>query len=219
MQYWTSRGFAVLDVNYRGSTGFGRAYRERLRGAWGIADVDDCVNGALALAGSGRVDRERLTIAGGSAGGFTTLCALTFRDVFRAGASHYGIGDLAALARDTHKFESRYLDSLVAPWPAGEAIYRARSPLFHAEGLSCPVVFFQGLDDPVVPPNQAEEMVAALRRKHVPVAYLTFPGEAHGFRKADTIRRTLEAELAFFARILGFTPADPLPPLAIENLP
>ena len=218
IQYWTSRGFAVLDVNYRGSTGYGRAYRELLRGAWGIADVDDCVNGALALAQGDRVDGGRLTISGGSAGGFTTLCALTFRDVFRAGASHYGIGDLAALARDTHKFEARYLDSLVAPWPAGEAVYRERSPLFHTEGLSCPVVFFQGLEDPVVPPSQTEEMVAALRRKGLPVAYLAFPGEAHGFRKAETIRRTLEAELAFFARILGFVPADPLPALPIENL-
>jgi dipeptidyl aminopeptidase/acylaminoacyl peptidase len=218
IQYWTTRGFAVLDVNYRGSTGYGRAYRERLRGVWGIADVDDCVNGALALAARGRVDRERLTISGGSAGGFTTLCALTFRDVFRAGASHYGVADLAALARDTHKFEARYLDSLVAPWPEGEAIYRERSPLFHTEGLSCPVVFFQGLDDRVVLPDQSEEMVAALRRKRLPVAYLAFPGEAHGFRKAETIRRVLEAELAFFARILGFTPAEPLPALEIENL-
>lgn len=218
IQYWTSRGFAVLDVNYRGSTGFGRAYRRRLDGAWGIADVDDCVHGALAVADRGLADRDRLTISGGSAGGYTTLCALTFRDVFRVGASHYGIGDLAALARDTHKFESRYLDSLVAPWPGGASIYRERSPLFHIERLSRPVIFFQGLDDRVVPPDQAETMVGALRAKRLPVAYLAFPGEGHGFRKAETMRRALEAEFSFFARVLGFTPADSLPPLEIENL-
>jgi dipeptidyl aminopeptidase/acylaminoacyl peptidase len=218
IQYWTSRGFAVLDVNYRGSAGFGRAYRRRLEGAWGIADVDDCVQGALAVADRGLVDRARLTISGGSAGGYTTLCALTFRDVFRAGASHYGIGDLAALARDTHKFESRYLDSLVAPWPAGAEVYRERSPLFHIERLSCPVIFFQGLDDRVVPPDQAVTMVDALRAKRLPVAYLAFPGEGHGFRRAETMRRALEAEFSFFARVLGFTPADSLPPLEIENL-
>jgi dipeptidyl aminopeptidase/acylaminoacyl peptidase len=218
IQYWTSRGYAVLDVNYRGSTGYGRTYRRRLDGAWGIADVDDCVHGARAVAKRGLADRDRLTISGGSAGGYTTLCALTFRDVFRAGASYYGIGDLAALARDTHKFESRYLDSLVAPWPEGADVYRARSPLFHIEGLSCPVIFFQGLDDRVVPPNQAEAMVDALRAKGLPVAYLAFPGEGHGFRRAETMRRALEAEFGFFARVLGFRPAEPLPPLAIENL-
>jgi dipeptidyl aminopeptidase/acylaminoacyl peptidase len=219
IQYWTSRGFAVLDVNYGGSTGYGRAYRERLRGQWGIVDVADCVAGARFLADRGLADPARLTISGGSAGGYTTLCALVFHDVFAAGASHYGIGDLAALAADTHKFESRYTDSLVAPWPAGEALYRERSPLAHADRLSRPVIFFQGLDDRVVPPNQAEAMVAVLRAKGLPVAYVAFPGEQHGFRKADNIVRALEAELHFFARVLGFTPADAIEPVAIENLP
>jgi dipeptidyl aminopeptidase/acylaminoacyl peptidase len=219
IQYWTSRGFAVLDVNYRGSTGYGRAYRERLAGAWGVVDVEDCVAGARFLAARGLADPRRLTISGGSAGGYTTLCALVFHDVFAAGASHYGIGDLAALAADTHKFESRYTDSLIAPWPAGEALYRARSPLHHADRLARPVIFFQGLDDKVVPPNQAEAMVAVLRAKQLPVAYVAFPGEQHGFRKAENIVRALEAELDFFGRILGFTPADAIEPVEIENLP
>lgn len=219
IQYWTSRGFAVLDVNYSGSTGYGRAYRERLAGAWGVVDVEDCVAGARFLAARGLADPQRLTISGGSAGGYTTLCALVFHDVFAAGASHYGIGDLAALAADTHKFESRYTDSLIAPWPAGEALYRARSPLHHADRLARPVIFFQGLDDKVVPPNQAEAMVAVLRAKQLPVAYVAFPGEQHGFRKAENIVRALEAELDFFGRILGFTPADEIEPVEIENLP
>jgi len=219
IQYWTSRGFAVLDVNYGGSTGYGRAYRERLNGQWGVVDVADCVAGARHLAAQGLADTERLTISGGSAGGYTTLCALVFHDVFAAGASHYGIGDLAALAADTHKFESRYTESLVAPWPAGEALYRERSPLHHADRLSRPVIFFQGLDDKAVPPNQAQAMVAALRAKRLPVAYVAFPGEQHGFRKAETIVRALEAELDFFGRILGFTPADPIEPVEIENFP
>lgn len=219
IQYWTSRGFAVLDVNYGGSTGYGRAYRERLRGAWGVVDVEDCVAGARHLAERGLADPARLTISGGSAGGYTTLCALVFHDVFAAGASHYGIGDLAALAADTHKFESRYTDSLVAPWPAGEALYRERSPLRHADRLARPVIFFQGLDDKVVPPGQAEAMVAVLRAKKLPVAYVAFPGEQHGFRKAENIVRALEAELDFFGRILGFTPADAIEPVEIENFP
>lgn len=219
IQYWTSRGFAVLDVNYGGSTGYGRAYRERLKGAWGVVDVEDCVAGARHLAERGLVDPARLTISGGSAGGYTTLCALVFHDVFAAGASHYGIGDLGALAADTHKFESRYTDSLVAPWPAGEALYRERSPLQHADRLARPVIFFQGLDDKVVPPGQAEAMVEVLRAKKLPVAYVAFPGEQHGFRKADNIVRALEAELDFFGRILGFTPADPIEPVEIENFP
>lgn len=219
IQYWTSRGFAVLDVNYGGSTGYGRAYRERLRGQWGVVDVEDCVAGARFLAERGLADPARLTISGGSAGGYTTLCALVFHDVFAAGASHYGIGDLAALAADTHKFESRYTDSLVAPWPEGEELYLARSPLAHADRLSRPVIFFQGLEDRVVPPSQAEAMVAVLRAKRLPVAYVTFPGEQHGFRKAENIVRALEAELDFFARVLGFTPADEIEPVAIENLP
>ncbi len=217
-QYWTSRGFAVLDVNYGGSTGYGRAYRERLNEAWGIVDVDDCCNGARYLASRGLVDPERMAITGGSAGGYTTLCALTFRDVFRAGASHYGIGDLEALARDTHKFESRYLDRLVGPYPERREVYVERSPIHHVDRLACPVIFMQGLEDKIVLPNQAEEMVAALRRKGVPVAYLAFEGEQHGFRKAENIKRSLDAELYFYGRIFGFEPADAIEPVPIENL-
>ena len=217
-QFWTSRGFAVLDVDYRGSTGYGRAYRERLYGEWGVVDVEDCAAGALHLAETGRVDRERLAIRGGSAGGYTTLAALAFHDVFRAGASYYGICDLEVLAADTHKFEARYLDRLVGDWPADRDIYRARSPLHHASRLGCPIIFFQGLDDRVVPPNQAELMVDALDRQGLPVACLMFEGEGHGFRSADTMRRCLEAELSFYARVFGFEPADALPPVDIRNL-
>jgi len=218
IQYWTSRGFAVLDVNYGGSSDYGREYRQRLNGAWGVVDVDDGVNGARYLVQTGRVDGKRLAIRGGSAGGYTTLCALTFRRVFRAGASYYGIGDLEALVRDTHKFEARYLDRLVGPYPERQDLYRERSPIHFTERLSCPVIFFQGLDDPVVPPNQAEMMVAALRAKGLPVAYLAFTGEQHGFRRAETIRRCLEAELYFYSRVFGFELADPVEPVAIENL-
>ncbi|MHB1006900.1 MAG: dipeptidyl-peptidase 5 [Chloroflexota bacterium] len=217
-QFWTSRGFAVLDVNYGGSTGYGRAYRERLDGQWGIVDVDDCVNGAKYLAEQGLVDSERLAITGGSAGGYTTLAALTFRDIFRAGSSHYGVSDLEALARDTHKFESRYLDRLVGPYPARRDIYVERSPINFVDRLATPTIFFQGLEDKVVPPDQAERMVGALRAKGVPVAYLPFPGEQHGFRKADNIKRALDAELYFYGRIFGFTPADAVDPVKIENL-
>ena len=217
-QFWTSRGFAVCDVNYGGSTGYGRAYRERLEGRWGEVDVADCIGAARSLVADGRADARRLAITGSSAGGYTTLCALTFHDVFRAGASHYGVSDLEALARDTHKFESRYLDRLVGPWPEAAARYRARSPIHHVDRLSCPIIFFQGLEDAVVPPSQAELMVEALRRKGLPVAYLTFEGEQHGFRKAETIRTVLRAELAFYGRIFGFAPADGLPDLRIENL-
>ncbi|MCR9220253.1 MAG: S9 family peptidase [Alphaproteobacteria bacterium] len=218
IQFWTSRGFAVLDVNYGGSTGFGRAYRQRLKGAWGLVDVEDCVRGALYLADRGLVDRARLIAVGGSAGGYTTLAALTFRDVFRAGRSSYGIGDLETLARDTHKFESRYLDSLVGPWPEAADTYRARSPIHHADRLDCPVIFLQGEEDKVVPPNQAEAMVEVLREKGLPVAYLLFEGEGHGFRRADSIRRAFEAELSFYAQLFGFTPADAIEPVEIENL-
>jgi dipeptidyl aminopeptidase/acylaminoacyl peptidase len=217
-QFWTSRGFAVCDVNYGGSTGYGRAYRERLNGRWGEVDVRDCINAARFLVAEGQAEERRLAITGGSAGGYTTLCALTFHDVFRAGASHYGVSDLAALAEDTHKFESRYLDGLVGPWPEAAAVYRARSPIHHVDRLSCPIIFFQGLEDRVVPPNQAEMMVDALRRKGLPVAYLAFEGEQHGFRKAETIQTVLRAELTFYGRIFGFAPADPLPDLVIENL-
>jgi len=218
VQFWTTRGFAVLDVNYGGSSGYGRAYRQRLDGQWGIVDVDDCVHGARFLVERGLVDGKRLAIRGASAGGYTTLCALTFRDVFTAGASSYGIGDLEALAADTHKFESRYEERLVGPYPERRDLYRARSPIHFTDRLSCPVIFFQGLDDNVVPPNQAEAMVAALRAKKLPVAYAPFAGEQHGFRRADTIRRVLEAELYFYARVFGFALAEPIEPVPIENL-
>jgi dipeptidyl aminopeptidase/acylaminoacyl peptidase len=204
LQFWTSRGFAVLDVNYGGSTGYGRAYRERLNGRWGIVDVDDCVAGAEHLVADGRVDGRRLIVKGGSAGGYTTLAALTFRDVFTAGASYYGIGDLEALATDTHKFESRYLDGLVGPYPAERARYLERSPIHHVDRLSCPLILLQGLDDKVVPPNQAESMAEAVRAKGLPVDLIMFEGEGHGFRRADSIQRALEAELAFYGRVYGF---------------
>ena len=198
-QFWTTRGIAVLDVNYGGSTGFGRDYRERLHLNWGIVDVDDCVNGAKYLVAQGLVDEKRIVISGGSAGGYTTLAALVFRDFFQGGASYYGVSDIAALARDTHKFESRYLDWLIGPYPQEEARYRERSPLFQADRLSKPVIFFQGDEDRIVPPNQAEVMVEALRRKGNPVGYFLFWGEQHGFRKAANIQRCLDAELAFYA--------------------
>lgn len=218
IQYYTSRGIAVLDVNYGGSTGYGRAYRERLYGEWGIVDVDDCCAGATHLAARGRVDAARLAIRGGSAGGYTTLACLAFRKVFAAGASHYGISDCEVLAQDTHKFEARYLDTLIGPYPERRDLYVERSPLHHLEGLDRPVIFFQGLDDKVVPPNQAERLFDALRRRGVPTAYVPFEGEQHGFRKAENIQRALEGELYFFARVFGFTPADPIPPVPIENL-
>jgi len=218
IQYWTSRGIAVLDVNYGGSTGYGRAYRRRLENNWGIVDVDDCTNGARYLVERGPVDPERLIIRGGSAGGYTTLCALTFRDAFRAGASYYGIGELEAFAKDTHKFESRYLDRLIGPYPERRDIYQERSPINHIESLSCPVIFFQGLEDKVVPPSQAETMVSALRKKGVPVAYIPFKGEQHGFRRAENIKRALDAELYFYGKTLGFELAEPVEPVPIENL-
>jgi dipeptidyl aminopeptidase/acylaminoacyl peptidase len=217
IQYWTSRGIAVLDANYGGSSGYGRAYRNRLKGQWGIVDVDDCVNGARFLVEKGLVDGNRLAITGGSAGGYTTLCALTFRNFFKAGASHYGICDLEALAHDTHKFESRYEETLVGPYPAQRDLYRERSPIHFTDQLSCPVIFFQGLEDKVVPPNQAEMMVAALRAKGLPVAYVPFAGEQHGFRKAENIKRTLDAELYFYSRVFGFSLADAIEPVQIEN--
>lgn len=218
IQYWTSRGIAVLDVNYGGSTGFGRAYRLRLQGNWGIVDVDDCVNGARYLAGLDEVDGNRLLITGGSAGGYTTLCALTFSNTFRAGASHYGVSDLEALQKDTHKFESRYSDGLIGPYPERQDIYYERSPINFIEKLSCPVIFFQGLEDKVVPPNQAVMMVEALRAKKIPVAYLPFEGEQHGFRQAQNIKRALDGELYFYSRVFGFNPADEIEPVVIENL-
>ncbi len=218
IQFWTSRGIAVLDVNYGGSSGYGRAYRERLNGNWGIVDVDDCANGARYLAERGEVDGNRLAIRGGSAGGYTTLCALTFRDVFKAGASHYGISDLEALAKDTHKFESRYMDRLIGPYPERRDLYIARSPIHFTNRLNCAMILFQGLEDKVVPPNQAEKMVEAVRVAKLPVAYLTFEGEQHGFRKAENIKRVLEAELYFYSRVFSFELAEPVEPVDIQNL-
>jgi dipeptidyl aminopeptidase/acylaminoacyl peptidase len=218
IQFWTSRGIAVLDVNYGGSSGYGRAYRERLNGQWGIVDVDDCVNGARYLAKRGEVDGKRMAIRGGSAGGYTTLCALTFTDVFKAGATLYGISDLEALVKDTHKFESRYCDRLIGPYPERRDLYVARSPIHFTEKLNCPMIVFQGLEDKVVPPNQAEKMVEAVRAKKLPVAYLTFEGEQHGFRKAENIQRVLEAELYFYSKVFGFELAEPVEPVQIENL-
>ena len=218
IQYWTSRGIAVLDVNYGGSTGFGRDFRERLKDNWGIVDVDDCANGAKYLVAQAQVDGDRLMITGGSAGGYTTLCALTFRDTFSAGASHYGVSDAEALAKETHKFESRYLDGFMGPYPEKREVYVARSPINFTDRLSCPVIFFQGLEDKVVPPNQAETMVAALRKKGIPVAYLPFEGEQHGFRQAKNIKRALDAELYFYSRVFGFDLAEPVEPVEIDNL-
>jgi dipeptidyl aminopeptidase/acylaminoacyl peptidase len=219
IQYWTSRGFAVVDVNYGGSAGYGRAYRNRLQGQWGIVDVADCVNAARYLAAQGAADSDRLVIRGRSSGGYTTLAALTFHPgVFAAGASHYGIGDLARLAEDTHKFESRYLDSLIGPYPAAEDVYRRRSPLHFVERLSSPVIFFQGLEDRIVPPDQSRTMADAVRAKGLPVALLTFEGEQHGFRRADSIIRCLDAELFFYGAVFGFTPAGVRPVFDIDNL-
>ena len=211
--FWTTRGIGVVDVNYGGSTGFGRAYRDRLRGAWGIVDVEDCIAAARHLVGEGRADGGRLLIRGGSAGGYTTLCALAFHPgVFAAAASYYGVADLEALARDTHKFESRYLDRLIAPYPDRRDVWRERSPIHYADRIRAPVLLLQGLDDAVVPPSQAERMVAALKRTGVPHEYLAFEGEQHGFRRAETIVRALEAELSFYGRVLGFEPADRVRP-------
>jgi dipeptidyl aminopeptidase/acylaminoacyl peptidase len=218
IQYWTSRGFAVLDVNYGGSSGYGRAYRQRLEGQWGIVDVDDCAHGARYLAEQGRVDGERLAIRGSSAGGYTTLCALTFRNIFRAGASYYGISDLEALAKETHKFEARYLDRLVGPYPERQDVYRQRSPIHFTDLLSCPLIIFQGLEDEVVPPNQAEMMVAALQAKGLTVAYVPFEGEQHGFRRAETIKRALDSELYFYSKVFGFELAEAVEPIEIHNL-
>jgi dipeptidyl aminopeptidase/acylaminoacyl peptidase len=218
IQFWTSRGFAVLDVNYGGSSGFGRPYRERLKGKWGIVDVDDCASGARYLIERDLVDGGRLIVRGGSAGGYTTLAALTFRDVFKAGASYYGVSDLESLAKETHKFESRYLNSLIGPYPEAARTYRERSPIGYTERLSAPIIFFQGLDDKVVPPNQAEKMVKALRKKGIPVAYIVFEGEQHGFRKAESLRRSLEAELYFYSRIFGIELSEDIIPVEIENI-
>jgi dipeptidyl aminopeptidase/acylaminoacyl peptidase len=219
VQFWTSRGFAVADVNYGGSTGFGRDYRLRLNGRWGIVDVVDCIRATEFLVAEGKADPARLIIRGGSAGGFTTLAALTgYPDVFKAGASYFGVSDLEALAHDSHKFEARCLDILVGPYPAEKALYEERSPIHHVDRLQCPLILLQGLEDKVVPPNQSEMMADALRRKGRPVAYLTFAGEQHGFRKAENIIRSLEAELYFYGAVFGFAPADRIEPVPIDNL-
>lgn len=218
IQLLTSRGLAVVDVDYGGSTGYGREYRKALEGTWGVVDVDDCEAAARYLVARGDVDPERLAIAGGSAGGYTTLAALASRDTFAAGISLFGVGDLEALAQDTHKFESRYLDRLVGPYPAAAEVYRERSPNRHLDGITCPVLVVQGLEDRVVPPSHAEAIVAALEANGIPHAYLAFEGEGHGFRGADAIRRSLEARLSFLGAVFGFTPADDLPPLEVSGL-
>jgi dipeptidyl aminopeptidase/acylaminoacyl peptidase len=220
IQFWTSRGFAVADVNYGGSTGFGRAYRQRLNGNWGVVDTMDCINAARFLVDEGTVDGSRLLIRGGSAGGYTTICVLVFHTEFAAGASYYGVADLVPFAQgETHKFECTYEHTLIGPWPEAEELYRARSPINSVDLLSTPMLVLQGADDEVVPTSQAELIVGALRDKGLPFAYLLFEGEQHGFRKAETIVRATEAELSFYAQILGFEPGDPIPRLAIENLP
>jgi dipeptidyl aminopeptidase/acylaminoacyl peptidase len=218
VQFWTSRGFAVVDVNYGGSSGYGRAYRQELNSNWGIVDVEDVIAAVRYLVLTGRADPAHTAISGGSAGGYTVLVALSTSDVFQAGADYFGISDMTALARDTHKFESRYLDSLIGPLPQARSIYESRSPLNHLEGFKAPLIVFQGADDPVVPPQQSSLIVDALRKRHVPVAYQLYPEESHGFRKPENIVRSLQSELSFYGQVFGFTPAGPLPPLTIENL-
>jgi dipeptidyl aminopeptidase/acylaminoacyl peptidase len=218
IQFWTSRGFAVVDVDYGGSTGYGRAYRERLKGQWGVVDVEDVIAAARSLAQAGQVDPGRIAIHGGSAGGFTVLAALAQSDVFSAGASFYGVADLEALARDTHKFESRYLDGLVGPWPEAKEVYDVRSPINHLDRFTAPLLILQGADDPIVPPNQAHMIRDALQARGVPVAYIEFEGEGHGFRRAENIIRTKEAELYFYGKVFGFDPADAVEPIEITNL-
>ncbi|HXP27585.1 MAG TPA: prolyl oligopeptidase family serine peptidase [Steroidobacteraceae bacterium] len=219
VQFWTSRGIAVVDVNYGGSSGYGRAYRQALNGNWGVVDVEDVIAAVRFLVGTERADAMRTAISGGSAGGYTVLVALSTSDVFHAGTDRFGVSDMTALARDTHKFESRYVDSLIGPLPEAQAIYDSRSPLNHLDGFKVPVLVLQGADDPVVPPNQSQRIVDALRARHVPVAYILYPGESHGFRKPETIINSQQAELAFYGRVFGFKPADQLPPLTIEGLP
>jgi len=218
LQFWTSRGFAVLDVNYGGSTGFGREYRTRLNGQWGVVDLQDCENGARYLVDQGIVDGERLIIRGGSAGGYTTMCAVTFGSTFKVGGCLFGLGELEIFVHDTHKFESHYMHTLVGPYPQARDLYITRSPIHHPHLISCPVIFFQGLDDKIVPPNQSEMMFEAARSKELPTAYIAFEGEGHGFRKAESIKRTLDAEQYFYSRVLGFDIADEVEPIEIENL-
>jgi len=217
-QYWTSHGFAVIDVNYGGSTGYGREYRDRLKGQWGIIDVQDSANAVRYLIKKGEVDENRVAIAGGSAGGYTTLASLVFTDVYTAGASHFGLSELEIFAQETHKFESRYMDGLLGPYPEAKDVYYERSPINFTNQLSCPVIFFQGLDDKIVPPNQAELMVEALKAKGLPVAYIAFKGEGHGFRMAQNIKRSLDGEFYFYSRVFGFEPAEDIEPVHIENM-
>jgi dipeptidyl aminopeptidase/acylaminoacyl peptidase len=218
IQFWTSRGFTVVDVNYGGSTGYGREYRRLLNGNWGVVDVEDCGNVARYLADRGEVDPERMAIRGGSAGGFTTLAALVFTDIFKAGANYFGVADFETFVGDTHKFESRYLDSLVGPYPERKDLYYERSPANFVDRISAPVITLQGLEDAIVPPSQSEQIVNALRRKKIPCAYVTYEGEQHGFRKAENIAHSLESECYFYSRVFGFEPADELQPVEIENL-
>jgi dipeptidyl aminopeptidase/acylaminoacyl peptidase len=216
-QYWTSRGFAVVDVNYGGSSGYGRAYRTRLNGNWGVVDVDDCINAARHLVEQGVADGNRVSITGGSAGGFTVLLSLTKRDFYDAGASHFGIGDLELFIKETHKFEAHYCDTLVGPYPERADLYRDRSAVHFADNLKRPVILFQGLEDKIVPPSQAEEFVAVCKKKRLPHAYVAFEGEQHGFRKKENIRRSIEGEMFFLSRIFGFSTADEIEPVKIEN--
>jgi dipeptidyl aminopeptidase/acylaminoacyl peptidase len=218
VQFWTTRGFAVVDVNYGGSTGYGREYRQRLYSQWGVVDVDDCINAANYLVKAGLVDGHRLAIRGGSAGGYTTLCALTFRDFFMVGASYYGVSDLEALDKETHKFESRYNVKLIGAYPEKRSLYWERSPIHFMDRISAPLIIFQGLEDKIVTPNQAEMMVQVLRAKGLPYAYLAFEGEQHGFRRKENIKRALEAELYFYSKIFGFELTDQVEPVEIENL-
>jgi len=206
--YWTSRGFAVVDVNDRGSSGFGRKYRKKLEQNWGVYDVDDCINAALSLVKQGKADKEKLIIRGGSAGGYTVLCALAMHDVFTAGANMFGVANLEDLAGDTHKFESRYLDNLIGPYPETKVLYEERSPINHLEGFTAPMIVLQGDEDAIVPPSQSRMIVDALKERSVPVAYIEFEGEQHGFRKAENIITALESELYFYGRVFGFRPAD-----------
>jgi dipeptidyl aminopeptidase/acylaminoacyl peptidase len=218
IQFWTSRGFAVVDVNYGGSSGFGREYRQELDGQWGVVDVEDVIAAVRFVGETKRADPSRVAISGGSAGGYTVLAALSTSDVFKAGADYYGISDMTVLARDTHKFESRYLDTLIGPLPEAQSVYDSRSPLHHLDGFKAPLIVFQGADDAVVPPNQSALIVEALRSRGIPLAYELFAGEGHGFRKPENIVRSLQSELSFYGQVFGFTPADKLPPLTIEHL-
>jgi dipeptidyl aminopeptidase/acylaminoacyl peptidase len=219
IQFWTTRGIAVVDVNYGGSSGYGRAYRQALKGNWGVVDAEDVIAAVRYLVSTRRADPNRVAISGGSAGGYTVLVALSTSDVFRAGADYFGISDMTALARDTHKFESRYIDSLIGPLPQAQSIYDERSPLNHLDGFKAPLIIFQGAEDPIVPPNQSALIAAALRVRKVPLAYILYPGEGHGFRKPEHIIDSLESELSFYGQVFGFTPADQLPNLTVEGLP